>query len=91
MVAIELAYINTRHPDFNKEAAMASCLAKPVGEQEGFTLSRPIVPGAISDQGMTVQMMVEGDLSKVCKNNNNTSSFCPLTPIILFSVSEFTK
>lgn len=26
LVAIELAYINTKHPDFQKEAALVSCL-----------------------------------------------------------------
>lgn len=30
LVAIELAYINTKHPDFNKDAAFASVMLKEV-------------------------------------------------------------
>lgn len=33
LVAIELAYINTKHPDFNKDAALVSSLLKSVEEE----------------------------------------------------------
>ncbi|XP_069693927.1 dynamin-1-like protein [Periplaneta americana] len=34
IVAIELAYINTKHPDFHKEAALVSSLLKTIDEDE---------------------------------------------------------
>lgn len=36
LVAIELAYINTKHPDFHKDAALVSSLLKSVEEDERF-------------------------------------------------------
>ncbi|PNF28899.1 Dynamin-1-like protein [Cryptotermes secundus] len=39
LVAIELAYINTKHPDFHKDAALVSSLLKSVEEDE--RLQRP--------------------------------------------------
>jgi dynamin 1-like protein len=39
LVAIELAYINTKHPDFHKDAALVSSLLKSVEEDE--RLPRP--------------------------------------------------
>jgi dynamin 1-like protein len=39
LVAIELAYINTKHPDFHKDAALVSSLLKSVEEDE-----RPLRP-----------------------------------------------
>jgi dynamin 1-like protein len=39
LVAIELAYINTKHPDFHKDAALVSSLLKSVEEGE-----RPLRP-----------------------------------------------
>jgi hypothetical protein len=36
LVAIELAYINTKHPDFHKDAALVSSLLKTVEEDERF-------------------------------------------------------
>lgn len=41
MVAIELAYINTKHPDFHKDAALVSSLLKSVEEDE-----RPLRPAS---------------------------------------------
>ena len=34
LVAIELAYINTKHPDFHKDAALVSSLLKSVEEDD---------------------------------------------------------
>jgi hypothetical protein len=36
LVAIELAYINTKHPDFHKDAALVTSLLKSVEEDERF-------------------------------------------------------
>jgi dynamin 1-like protein len=36
LVAIELAYINTKHPDFHKDAALVSSLLKSVEEDQRF-------------------------------------------------------
>lgn len=36
LVAIELAYINTKHPDFHKDAALVSSLLKSVEEEDMF-------------------------------------------------------
>lgn len=34
LVAIELAYINTKHPDFHKDAALVSLMIKSAEEDE---------------------------------------------------------
>ncbi|XP_049783668.1 dynamin-1-like protein isoform X2 [Schistocerca cancellata] len=41
LVAIELAYINTRHPDFNKDAALASCLFSTPPAEEDTPTPKP--------------------------------------------------
>lgn len=48
LVAIELAYINTKHPDFNKDAAFASVMLKEVDmEQKRKHLSSNSISNAI--------------------------------------------
>lgn len=37
LVAIELAYINTKHPDFHKDAALVSSLLKSVEDEHQLT------------------------------------------------------
>lgn len=66
LVAIELAYINTKHPDFHKDAALVSSLLKSVEEDE--RLQRPINkkhnPSHMS-QTSTLVGEIEKDVPKV--------------------------
>lgn len=42
LVAIELAYINTKHPDFHKDAELVSLMMKSAEEEE-FTRQRTLM------------------------------------------------
>lgn len=41
LVAIELSYINTKHPDFHKDAVLGSSLMKPGGDGQDVTAGGP--------------------------------------------------
>lgn len=40
LVAIELAYINTKHPDFHKEAALVPSLLEAIDDEENAKLPK---------------------------------------------------
>lgn len=56
LVAIELAYINTKHPDFHKDAAVVSSIMKSAEEEEALKRSAAVAPpqqnGDLEEQRM---------------------------------------
>jgi dynamin 1-like protein len=62
LVAIELAYINTKHPDFHKDAALVSSLLKSVEEDE--RLQRPANRKQHNPSPMSQSLAVLGDMEK---------------------------
>ena len=67
MVAIELAYINTKHPDFHKDAALVSSLLKSVEEDERFLrpANKRQNPAHVNQPMPTVVGESEKDMPKV--------------------------
>ncbi|VVC91618.1 unnamed protein product [Leptidea sinapis] len=81
LVAIELAYINTKHPDFHREAALVSGLLKSTdGLVEDFQYrQKPSRPAASPVQRMLKHMpaITDGQESKLSSQNNSESSDSP--------------
>jgi len=67
LVAIELAYINTKHPDFHKDAALVSSLLKSVEEDERFLrpANKRQNPAHVNQPMPTVAAESEKDMPKV--------------------------
>ena len=67
LVAIELAYINTKHPDFHKDAALVSSLLKSVEEDERFLrpANKRQNPAHVNQPMPTVVGESEKDMPKV--------------------------
>ncbi|XP_063995352.1 dynamin-1-like protein [Diachasmimorpha longicaudata] len=55
LVAIELAYINTKHPDFHKDAALVSSLLKNTNESHGKNINSKDDFTVFNDQGKEQQ------------------------------------
>jgi dynamin 1-like protein len=66
LVAIELAYINTKHPDFHKDAALASSFLKSVEEDERLhrTTNKRHNPSH-TNQALVLHGELEKDMPKV--------------------------
>jgi len=66
LVAIELAYINTKHPDFHKDAALVSSLLKSVEEDERFLrpANKRQNPAHVNQPMPTVAAESEKDMPK---------------------------
>ncbi|XP_050672631.1 dynamin-1-like protein isoform X2 [Leptidea sinapis] len=75
LVAIELAYINTKHPDFHREAALVSGLLKSTdGLVEDFQYrQKPSRPAASPH----MPAITDGQESKLSSQNNSESSDSP--------------
>jgi len=66
LVAIELAYINTKHPDFHKDAELVSLMMKSAEEDE-FSRQRML---------RRYNTAVNGCDRDVSNNNNSSSVIC---------------
>jgi hypothetical protein len=66
LVAIELAYINTKHPDFHKDAALASSFLKSIEEDDRLhRLTNKRHNPSHTNQALALYGEVEKDVPKV--------------------------
>ena len=85
MVAIELAYINTKHPDFHRDAAMAAY------KVDSLAHNKPMIPALT--QGSTNDTEKSHHQTKVCiililLSNNFIFYFKSIPNISLFFLSR---
>ncbi|XKL65079.1 hypothetical protein PGB90_005165 [Kerria lacca] len=80
LVQIELAYINTKHPDFHKDAAVVSSILKSAEEEEAIKRSqvaRPTSNGDADESKIIVNGPVSASLDKKTNwlgiRSNNTN------------------
>ncbi|XP_063379660.1 dynamin-1-like protein isoform X9 [Cydia fagiglandana] len=82
LVAIELAYINTKHPDFHREAALVSGLLQStdsiVDDSPMFRHKARATPSPVSTLFKHVPAITDGQEHKTPTQNNNSES--PVTP-----------
>ena len=97
MVAIELAYINTKHPDFHKDAALVSSLLKSVEDEHQHQQTRPTSkrPHTMHfvdnvDNGMKVPFTYHPHLSFILKKKFH-SSFIVIQGVLPRTATELSS
>ncbi|XP_063530563.1 dynamin-1-like protein isoform X2 [Cydia strobilella] len=79
LVAIELAYINTKHPDFHREAALVSGLLQSTDDDGAvFRHKARATPSPVSTLFKHVPAITDGHENKTPTQNHNSES--PVTP-----------
>ncbi|XP_072942245.1 dynamin-1-like protein isoform X8 [Epargyreus clarus] len=78
LVAIELAYINTKHPDFHREAALVSGLLKSTDAYDEPRRARQAAHSPVPHLFKQIPAITDGHDNKSPPQTNNSES--PVTP-----------